>query len=441
MAHIYKVTPSSQQIELKLFVAVIVVIFFINTPLGMFKKEKVEDYFSQIESVQRNFSLKFNVVNSYLALVETELIENHQQYAKNINQLTAKLAKNNPLIESIEVIPEFNQQALENHHRLSTYTAITNSVTDDVDNHYFFSIDDKSLSFIKPIPSALKFNGYLIVNADVEQLFELTSKEMFMLDEDGYVFASTSTSIAPFSYLAAQNPKLVETIESINRDKGVLEVGKHVYLYEKTGISMGKKTYLIKDIPNQQLIPTYYYVIIVLVLVVVLVFYYLKKLWQERHSLTRLSYIDELSGLHNRHYLKKIEANLDVTSSYFVAIFDIDHFKRVNDKYGHAIGDQVIKRVANVIKLSIRNDDYAFRIGGEEFCVIVKTHSSIEALGIFERIRSEIQSISQHPKVTISGGATSYARGLSESTNFADKLLYTAKQSGRNQIIADWTRH
>jgi diguanylate cyclase (GGDEF)-like protein len=264
---------------------------------------------------------------------------------------------------------------------------------------------------------------------------------MFIVDEDGYVYASTNALIPAFSYLAAQNPQLVEIIDGINKDKGVIEIGKHVYLYETTAISMGKKTYLIKDIPNQQLIPTYYYVIIGLMLIMVFVVYYLKKLWQEKHSLTRLSYIDELSGLHNRHYLKKIEANLDDNASYFVAIFDIDHFKKVNDKYGHAIGDQVIKRVANVIKLSIRADDYAFRIGGEEFCVIVKTHSPIEALGIFERIRSEIQAISQHPKVTISGGATSYEKGLAESTSFADKLLYTAKQSGRNKIIADWTRN
>jgi diguanylate cyclase (GGDEF)-like protein len=155
---------------------------------------------------------------------------------------------------------------------------------------------------------------------------------------------------------------------------------------------------------------------------------------QDKRELSKITYQDELSGLHNRHYLKKIHDQTVKGKSYFVGMIDIDHFKSVNDTYGHDIGDQVIKRVSAVIKSRIRISDYAFRLGGEEFVVMVTTDSKEVARSIFERIRQDIASTNTIPKVTVSCGVSPVEHCLQQSIKSADALLYLAKNNGRNQV-------
>ncbi|MCP4117587.1 MAG: EAL domain-containing protein [Desulfobacteraceae bacterium] len=118
---------------------------------------------------------------------------------------------------------------------------------------------------------------------------------------------------------------------------------------------------------------------------------------------------------------------------------DIDFFKKVNDNYGHATGDEVIKAVADVLKTATRDTDLVGRYGGEEFCVVLPQINTDQAVRIAERIRRTIEKKScSGVKVTVSQGVSSIefnAGKPDELIDQADKALYAAKKGGRNQVI------
>ncbi|MDR9828647.1 GGDEF domain-containing protein, partial [Vibrio sp. FNV 38] len=138
--------------------------------------------------------------------------------------------------------------------------------------------------------------------------------------------------------------------------------------------------------------------------------------------------------LNNRHYLKEIESIIVNGDSHYIGIIDIDYFKKVNDSYGHTVGDKIIKSVASIIKTNIRSQDYALRIGGEEFAVIIKSDQISVACEVLERIRLEVERTVNKPKVTVSAGIAPIKRSIEDSINVADQFLYIAKNAGRNQI-------
>ncbi len=159
--------------------------------------------------------------------------------------------------------------------------------------------------------------------------------------------------------------------------------------------------------------------------------------------------VDEMTGMYNfrffRKQLKTEIARAERTGfPCSLIIFDIDHFKRINDTYGHPIGDRVLKEVARRILRSIRIIDYAARYGGEEFAVILPSTGLVEAIRIAERVRI---SISEHPflfpgqapiALTISGGVAEFSElfytSMDSLIEAADKALYQAKEQGRNRI-------
>ena len=118
---------------------------------------------------------------------------------------------------------------------------------------------------------------------------------------------------------------------------------------------------------------------------------------------------------------------------------DIDFFKSVNDRYGHATGDQVIKAVADVLKTCTRDSDLVGRYGGEEFCVVLPTLPTDKAAQVAERIRQSIEKRScSGVNITASLGVASLDETINkpdELINQADKALYAAKKSGRNRVI------
>ena len=125
---------------------------------------------------------------------------------------------------------------------------------------------------------------------------------------------------------------------------------------------------------------------------------------------------------------------------------DIDHFKLVNDNYGHGVGDEVIKLLANILLSSTRDVDIVSRYGGEEFCIILPGIEITEAVSIAERIRLKIKkdsisSFESGPHITASLGVSSifdHAKDPAELNDQADQALYVAKESGRNRVIS-WT--
>jgi diguanylate cyclase (GGDEF)-like protein len=153
--------------------------------------------------------------------------------------------------------------------------------------------------------------------------------------------------------------------------------------------------------------------------------------------------VDNLTGLYNRYSLedlfKKISLEMNPSGVICLLLCDIDHFKMVNDRYGHDVGDNVLCDVAKNIKKTCRDKDYVFRYGGEEF-VVLTSIDNFENVRVFgERIRSSVENaaIIEGQKVTISIGI---AVGVKNNTldallKQADEALYAAKNSGRNRVV------
>lgn len=157
---------------------------------------------------------------------------------------------------------------------------------------------------------------------------------------------------------------------------------------------------------------------------------------------------DYLTGLHNRESFNRIIGRIcssisdlgngKTAARAYLAMLDIDHFKSVNDTYGHLIGDEVLVRFSQVLRGSIRREDFCFRYGGEEFIVIFLTDGPDEAEFFLERFRNNVESTSfpKVGKITVSIGYVKI-RDSSDPyslNDMADKALYHAKESGRNQV-------
>lgn len=123
---------------------------------------------------------------------------------------------------------------------------------------------------------------------------------------------------------------------------------------------------------------------------------------------------------------------------YWMGVIDIDHFKRVNDSYGHLIGDEVLLLLARLMRASFRFDDRLYRFGGEEFVVLMRCTDAAAASLAFERLRSHVERhmFPQVGRITVSIGFTELKPGDTPSGAFerADKAVYFAKGQGRNQV-------
>jgi len=164
----------------------------------------------------------------------------------------------------------------------------------------------------------------------------------------------------------------------------------------------------------------------------------------QNEELILLARTDPLTGVANRrHFFSTFEEAFEIAQSegrtFSCVMADIDHFKKVNDKYGHAVGDETIRLVTESMKSVIRASDAICRYGGEEFCVALVDTPIEAAAAVAERIRRKIDSpgFARIP-LTASFGVTSGSFGaatLAELINQADEALYVAKNTGRNRVI------
>lgn len=169
-----------------------------------------------------------------------------------------------------------------------------------------------------------------------------------------------------------------------------------------------------------------------------------KELERKNISLSERVSIDNLTGIKNRYYFdERIKEEVDLAkrqkASFSLLLFDLDHFKLVNDNFGHDVGDKVLKRVTDAVSKIIRSYDIFARWGGEEFVVLMPNTTEAEAVPAAEKIRKTVEDIS-HPdieKITISIGIAIWEADDDVDQIFvkADKALYTAKNQGRNRVI------
>lgn len=164
-------------------------------------------------------------------------------------------------------------------------------------------------------------------------------------------------------------------------------------------------------------------------------------------QLEKLSYTDHLTGIYNRRKaMGDIHDYLSAgvhDSAYKICVLmiDIDDFKQINDRFGHAAGDEVLKDFSSILKTHIRSADIASRIGGEEFLIILKNSSSKSCLSMAQRIRktaesSRINVDSATISYTVSIGicVSSHENEIEKMIKSADMALYQAKQTGKNKV-------
>ena len=165
---------------------------------------------------------------------------------------------------------------------------------------------------------------------------------------------------------------------------------------------------------------------------------------QQHDQLVGMATHDQLTGLYNRHYLndalsKKVAHAKRHSEPLSVIIVDIDHFKSVNDTYGHLTGDLILKAVGSAMQSGARKEDIAARFGGEEFIVLLDNCTAHDAQVKAEHLRSQIEAL--HPEeiaVTASFGVAQLQQDTQRCEDLlknADTALYIAKEEGRNRVI------
>ncbi|MCK4268757.1 MAG: GGDEF domain-containing protein, partial [Actinomycetia bacterium] len=175
-----------------------------------------------------------------------------------------------------------------------------------------------------------------------------------------------------------------------------------------------------------------------------------KRLKVYNARLNEIATHDNLTGLYNhREFYNQLENEAELTKRYglffSLAIFDLDFFKKINDKYGHKAGDVVLAAVAGTIKQTARLHDICARYGGEEFAVILPQTHKEDGIIIAKRICAQIASNpividdeTDPVKLTISAGVAEFERDAKDIEglfNKADSALYNAKETGRNRVV------
>ena len=174
-----------------------------------------------------------------------------------------------------------------------------------------------------------------------------------------------------------------------------------------------------------------------------------REIEEATRRVSELAVRDTVTGLWNRRWLdERLEEETHRSRRYGVplalCLLDLDHFKRINDTFGHSVGDQVLKTAANIAQASLRQTDFACRYGGEEFALIFTSNTADAVAICCDRIRRKIESEvfefrGQRFSVTASFGLADH-RGKTSAADLlesADKALYQAKTGGRNRIVVE----
>lgn len=158
--------------------------------------------------------------------------------------------------------------------------------------------------------------------------------------------------------------------------------------------------------------------------------------------LVELSTTDKLTGLKNRRFLQeKLEEQIAAyqrdQAPFSLCILDIDHFKNVNDTYGHQMGDYLLEKLASILKSQSRKEDIVARYGGEEFILLLPNTDSSDATAIADNLRQFIASSTwEIGSITVSIGIATFEATDTDITLLekADQALYVSKEQGRNRV-------
>ncbi len=284
-------------------------------------------------------------------------------------------------------------------------------------------VEDSAINS-KLCQSLLAKNGYETeICSDGESALEFLSKstpDLILLDIimpgiDGYQFSESIKA----------NPRLKDTpvifLSAMNDEESIIK-----------GFSSGGVDYITKPFRTQELLArTRTHV----------------ELKKAKEKLLQMAITDELTGLANRRYfMERLNSEYDrakrYESKYSLLMIDIDHFKLINDNFGHKAGDRVLQEASSVMKKSLRTSDVIGRVGGEEFSVLLPETEVKAAMFIAERLRKRVEEKiiiheTEELSVTVSIGVSQSSPGDQSVDDIfirADTAMYNSKREGRNRV-------
>ncbi len=339
-------------------------------------------------------------------------------------------------------------------------------------------IDDlsgKRLGFVELVYCGRKFIEM------IKQYITSDRAETYLINNDGYWLTDFSTDLErgfmlgseTSGYLRQQFPEFWAYIGE--RQEGQVVLGDHLFSFVRMSplpdflyplkrspqIKKPEQWMLFSRVPlpglTQNIIVLDLAIgALVLLILAVISWLWTKSRFQEHEAKARLVYSatrDGLTGLYNRRaFVSNVDQEIERAKRYRRALsfllFDIDHFKKINDRYGHDGGDEVLRALAKHMKVTCREQDVSSRVGGEEFAVLLPETDSQQAIIIAERLRQSVAELSIKLRgtdpvhFTISIGVTSLdGASCPSDVTFhqmytkADALMYQAKEQGRNRVV------
>ncbi len=287
----------------------------------------------------------------------------------------------------------------------------------DVKRAYILYKDkDGKLRYLLDVSKTLERKKFWeVYNEDpafIEKLVNITKRTIYKTEKDGKVFI-----------------RLIDPIKENKQIKGYILLDLSVRKFYGIISLMRKIKFILGTI---------------LALVSIFIIYFIYQSIRYRKELEKM-YLDPLTGTYNRHFMYD-HIDLFKMDTYTVFIIDVDFFKRINDTYGHEIGDLVLKEIASRIKENLSEDDILIRYGGEEFILFKKSNpdTSTYKYDMVQVARNIKDSVGKRYitvkniklKVTLSIGINlfDYEKSVEEAIKHADMALYKAKQRGRNRI-------
>ena len=290
--------------------------------------------------------------------------------------------------------------------------ALNNYVISDISDNYYYS------------KQVLELNELNLNVKEKDTIFEINNKitknyQNQINNEQDFVATINNGS---YNYLV-----LFQSISNIENE----HIGYYIIYHDNKGFIVNRNYLILK-----LLITNLLWILILLAVIYVN---------NHKKKLVALTRRDALTKCYNRYafngiYKKEYQRYLRYKSSFSLVMVDIDHFKLINDKYGHSIGDKVLIKIADLLKTNIRSIDSLVRWGGEEFIIVLPETDDIGALKSSEKLRKVLENydfqIKNVKKITASFGIAVYSENDNIDTlvNRADKKMYKAKVKGRNRV-------
>lgn len=375
--------------------------------------------FEEIERISRKVIEQKPVSDEYKQILLSNTV-NNEAVQNQINSILDELLMNSTFLNEFRDLGEFLS-----HETLlieKTFSLLSSFVDYNIAGLFFSSPDKKEKNILYLDINKNSVSNFVIEKVKRDFFLQMPNLSNFTIRDFGHEVIRESVENS-------------EIILSSDEFKTV-----HVLPLLSTGDLLGGVCFFNKDEYNYT--DSKFYKTMVNELLLLLKMRYLYS--EAEH----LSVTDGLTGLYNRrHFEYNIEREFLRTKRYHsflsLAMIDIDHFKQVNDTYGHQFGDYVLKEISELISKSFRKTDMIYRYGGEELAVIL-TETSLESSFIpLERVREKIAQHkfsfnNEETNITISIGIGSMSEEMENQGDLvecADKALYKAKQDGRNKVV------